>query len=112
MFQVRGLVPGTTYYWSVQSIDSGLMASAFTADGSFVATADEPVNVWFSVAAGTFHGIWRGTPGSVYRIEASSDLAGWTPVATPSAAAGTGLIEFSGPVSAHPGARFFRAARP
>lgn len=112
VFQVRGLVPGTTYHWSVQSIDGGLMASAFTADGSFVATADEPENVSFGVTAGTFHAAWRGTPGSVYRIEASSDLSGWTPVATPVAAAGTGLFEFSGPVSAHPAARFYRAARP
>ena len=32
---VEGLAPGTTYYWSVQAIDTGMAGSAFAAEGSF-----------------------------------------------------------------------------
>ncbi|HMJ05639.1 MAG TPA: VCBS repeat-containing protein [Chthoniobacterales bacterium] len=37
---LRGLAHGITYYWTVQSVDTGLKASAFAAEGSFTATAD------------------------------------------------------------------------
>ena len=109
---VRGLVPGTTYYWSVQSVDTAFAGSAFAAEGSFTALADPPQNVSFArVAGGGIHAIWRGTPGSTYRVEASPDLQSWTPVATP-AAAGTGVFEFLETPASDVGQRFYRAARP
>ena len=36
---LRGLTPGTTYYWSVQSVDTGFKGSSFASEGSFTATA-------------------------------------------------------------------------
>ena len=107
------LVPGTTYYWSVQSVDTAFAGSAFTAEGSFTALADPPQNVSFARnAGGGIHAIWRGTPGSTYRVEASPDLQSWTPVATPAAAAGTGVFEFLETPASNVGQRFYRAARP
>ena len=34
---VRGLTPGSTYYWSVQAVDPGFRASVFSAESSFLA---------------------------------------------------------------------------
>ena len=33
--RVHGLVPGATYYWSVQAVDAGYRGSAFAPEGSF-----------------------------------------------------------------------------
>ncbi|MCX6877124.1 MAG: VCBS repeat-containing protein [Verrucomicrobia bacterium] len=111
--QLRTLVPGTTYYWSVQSVDSAFVGSVFAAEGSFTALADPPQNVSFARAAGgAVHVIWRGTPGSTYRVEVSPDLQSWVPVATPAAAAGTGLFELIETPASNIGQRYYRAARP
>lgn len=34
-WRIRGLTTGTTYYWSVQAVDAGMMGSAFATEGSF-----------------------------------------------------------------------------
>lgn len=39
---LRGLVPGTLYYWSVQSVDTAFAGSAFATEGSFTAFPDTP----------------------------------------------------------------------
>ena len=58
--RVRGLVPGTTYYWSVQSVDTAFAGSTFAAEGSFIALADPPQNISFARdAGGVIHATWR-----------------------------------------------------
>ncbi len=111
--RLRGLVPGTAYYWSVQSVDTAFAGSAFAVEGSFTALADPPKNVSFARdAVGAMHAIWRGTPGSTYRVDVSADLQGWTPTATPAAESGTSLFEFLDTPAANIERRFYRAARP
>ena len=111
--RLRGLVPGTIYYWSVQSVDTAFAGSSFAAEGSFRALADPPHNVSFARdAGGLIHAIWRGTPGSTYRVDVSPDLQGWSPAATPVAAVGTGLFELLETPVASVDRRFYRAARP
>ena len=110
---LRGLSPGTAYYWSVQSVDTAFAGSAFATEGSFTALADPPQNVSFTRdLSGMIHATWRGTPGSTYRVDVSPDLQGWTPTATASAAAGTGFFDFLETPAASSERRFYRAARP
>jgi hypothetical protein len=110
---LRGLVPGTTYYWSVQSVDTAFAGSSFATEGSFTALADPPQNVSFARdATGMIHATWLGTPGSTYRVDISPDLQGWTPTATATAATGTGLFDFLETPAGNIQRRFYRAARP
>ena len=110
--RVTGLALGTTYYWSVQSVDHAMAGSPFAAEGSFVATNAVPTNLGLvrgsnGLMTVTFH----GSAGGVYRVEASDDLTAWTPVATP-AADGAGVFGYADPDSATKPRRFYRAARP
>lgn len=110
--RLRSLVPGITYYWSVQSVDAGFAGSSFANSGSFTATADRPTNVTFAHDAAGSRAVWSGTPGFTYRVETSEDLASWTSVATPTAASGTGLFAYSDVPPPDAAKRFYRAARP
>jgi len=110
---LRGLIPGTTYYFSVQSVDTAFAGSAFAVEGSFVALVDPPQNVTISMeTSGTVHTVWRGTPGSLYGIEVSSNLQDWMPLSNVPAAAGTGLFEFFETPAPGVTPRFYRAVRP
>jgi FG-GAP-like repeat len=111
--RLRGLTPGTTYYWSAQSIDTGLRGSAFAAEGSFTATVDAPEPQSFvREPGGAVRVTWVGTPGFTYRVEASDDLQSWSVVANPIAAAGSGTFEFLDQTVSAIDARFYRAAPP
>jgi hypothetical protein len=110
--RITGLTVGTTYYWSVQSVDHAMAGSPFAAEGSFIATNAVPTHV--ALARGT-NGLmvvtFHGSAGGAYRIEASDDLTAWTPVAAPTADAG-GAFGYADPDSAMKTHRFYRAARP
>lgn len=111
--RLHGLSPGVTYFWSVQSVDASLVASPFAVGGTFTASVDAPQHVALvREVGGSVRVTFRGTPGSVYRIETSDSLAGWLPAAMPTAAAGTGLFEFAEVPPANAVQRFYRAVRP
>jgi hypothetical protein len=112
MYHLRGLTPGTTYYWAVQSVDSGFVGSSFAVGGNFTAAADAPQNVAFTREVSGFRTVWKGTPGSAYHVEISEDLSNWLAVAMPTAASGTGLFEFLDSPPANATSRFYRASRP
>jgi hypothetical protein len=66
--RLRGLVPGTTYYWSVQSVDTAFAGSAFAAESSFTALADPtptptPINI-----SGTISYCSNPVPGPVPNV--------------------------------------------
>jgi hypothetical protein len=109
---LRGLAPRTTYYWAVQSVDTGFAGSSFTAEGSFTITAEGPRNVVFTRDAAGFRAVWRGTPGSLYQIQASEDLTTWSTMSTATAATGTGLFEMLDTPAPGTRQRFYRAALP
>ncbi|MEO8614165.1 MAG: FG-GAP-like repeat-containing protein [Luteolibacter sp.] len=109
--KLRSLVPGTTYYWSAQSVDTAFAGSTFATEGSFTALTDPPQNVTFAREAGGFRSIWRGTPGFAYRVEFSEDLVSWTPAASPTAAAGTGLFDYLDAPPVNTPKRFYRSSR-
>jgi len=111
--RLRGLTPGVTYYWSVQSVDASLVGSPFAAGGTFTASVDAPQNVALvRETGGAIRVTWRGTPGATYRVDVSPELQGWTTVASLVAAAGTGLFEFLETPPPDTPQRFYRAARP
>jgi len=110
---LQGLAPGATYYWSVQSVDSAFAGSAFAAEGSFTMPPASPLNVSFvRDASGTVRTSWRGTPGTIYRIEASSDLHNWTTLTSLTASNGTGLFELVETPGPEIPVRFYRTVFP
>jgi FG-GAP-like repeat len=110
---LHGLTPGVTYYWSVQAVDGAFAGSPFATEASFVALPAAPLNVSFARSGeGTIHTIWRGTPGTPYRVEVSPDLFNWTTLTTLTAADGTGLFELVETPAAGITQRFYRAIYP
>ncbi|HXJ58797.1 MAG TPA: FG-GAP-like repeat-containing protein [Verrucomicrobiae bacterium] len=109
--QVGSLKPGTNYFWSVQAIDTAFAGSPFAEEGTFTAMAGPPAAQ--SIARegiGSIRAIWRGTPGSAYQVQVTTNLSVWSLFATPTADA-NGLFEVvdtPGPIPA----KFYRAARP
>jgi hypothetical protein len=109
---LHGLTPGATYYWSVQSVDSGLAGSAFAVEGSFTLPPAAPLNVSFvRDVSGTVHTSWRGTPATIYRVEVSPDLHNWSTL-TSLTADGTGLFGLVETPGSEIPVRFYRAAFP
>jgi hypothetical protein len=109
---LHGLTPGTTYYWTVQSVDSAFSGSAFAVENSFTVPPAAPLNLSFTRdASGTVRTTWRGTPGTTYRVEVSSDLHNWSTL-TSLTADGTGLFELVETTGADIPVRFYRAAFP
>ena len=110
---LHGLIPGATYFWSVQSVDGAFAGSAFAAEGNFTMPPAAPLNISFARdSSGTVHTTWRGTPGTNYRIEVSPDLATWTTLTNLTAASGTGNIELTEIPDPQIQQRFYRAAFP
>jgi hypothetical protein len=108
-----GLAPGATYFWSVQAVDTAFAGSVFANEGSFTVPPAAPPNLSFMrEASGTVRTIWRGTPGTAYRVEVSADLQHWTTLTTLTAADGTGLFELVETPAAEVLQRFYRAAFP
>ncbi len=52
-FTVTGLVPGKTYYWSVQAIDPSFAGSVFAEEQSFTTAVvpSKPVITWGKISA-------------------------------------------------------------
>jgi hypothetical protein len=110
---LQGLTPGATYYWSVQAVDSAFAGSPFAAEESFTVPPAAPLNISFTRdAGGIVHSVWQGTPGTTYRVEASSDLQNWTTLTSLTAATSTGLFELIEASSFEGTPRFYRAAFP
>jgi hypothetical protein len=111
--QLRGVIPGTTYYWSVQAVDTGFAGSAFASETSFTMPPESPVCILFiRDPAGTVHSTWHGSANFTYHVEASSDLQHWTTVTNLAAAPGSGLFDFSETPGPEIARRFYRAAFP
>lgn len=110
---LAGLVPGTTYYWSVQSIDTAFAGSSFANEGSFTLPPARPVNISFTRdLAGNVRTSWQATPGTTYRVEVSPDLRNWTTLTNLTAATGTGLLELVETPASDVQQRFYRTAFP
>lgn len=110
---LHGLVPGATYYWSVQTVDNAFAGSPFATEGSFTMPPATPLSIAFTRdAGGTIHGSWQGTPGFAYRVEVSTNLQSWTTLTTLTATNGTGLFELFETPAAGIKERFYRAAYP
>jgi hypothetical protein len=110
---LRGLTPGVTYYWSVQAVDGAFAGSPFAMEASFVAPPAAPLNISFARSGeGTIQTTWRGTPGTPYRVEVSSDLRNWATLTSLTAADGTGLFELVETPAAGITQRFYRAVYP
>ena len=109
---LHGLVPGATYYWSVQSVDTAFAGSPFAPEATFTMLPESPLNTAFTRdAAGTVHATWRGTPGITYRVEASSDLQTWTTVSNLTAN-GAGLFDLLETPAPEISVRYYRARFP
>jgi len=110
---LHGLTPGATYYWSVQTVDSAFAGSSFASEGGFTVPPEAPLNISFvRDSTGTVHTSWHGTPGTTYRIQASSDLQNWSTITTLSASNDTGIFELVETPASEIQQRFYRAAFP
>jgi hypothetical protein len=110
---LNGLKPGTTYYWSVQTVDTAFAGSLFATEGTFTIPPAAPLNISFiREATGTVHTTWRGSPGTSYRVDVSGDLQHWTTLTHLTAASGTGLFELVETPAPEIQQRYYRAAFP
>jgi len=73
---VTNLLPGT-YYWTVQTIDTGFAGSTFASEQMFV-IPPAIVQVEFKRASNQLHLVCRGHPNSGYTIESSPDFEHWS----------------------------------
>jgi predicted nucleotidyltransferase len=84
---VKGLVPGRTYYWSVQSVDTAFAGSAFATETSFTAPlAAAPGSLTITMQTSGFALTSSGTAGFNYGLEVATNLAAtpifWSRLAT------------------------------
>jgi hypothetical protein len=113
--RVTGLTPGATYYWSVQAVDNGFAGSPFAPEQSF-STVGSANAVRATRLGDEVVLVFIGTPGAMYRIQATSELdeppanIQWSQVGVRSASA-NGEFEFSVNATAF-ARRFYRAAYP
>jgi hypothetical protein len=68
-YALAGLTPGTTYYWSVQAVDSGFAGSAFATEGTFTV----PESFAFSAAT---YSVGEGGGSATVTINRSGYTAG------------------------------------
>ncbi len=109
---LRGLVPGRTYYWSVQAVDTSFTGSPFATEASFTTPPESPLNIAFTRdAAGTVRARWHGTPGTTYGVDTSPDLQTWTTL-TNLTANGGGLFELIETPAPEISVRYYRARFP
>lgn len=108
--ELRGLKPGTNYFWSVQAVDTAFAGSPFATEGSFVALADPPGTGTITLETpDSVRVAWHGTPGGAYHVWTSTNLLDWTLLATP-VAQSNGVFEVVSSTGEAP-AKFYRAAR-
>jgi hypothetical protein len=108
---IGSLKPGTNYYWSVQAVDSAFAGSPFAGEGTFTALADRPSAISIiREGLGNVRATFRGTPGSVYQVMASTDLPTWTFFSNATADT-NGFFSVVDSTTATP-AKYYRAARP
>jgi hypothetical protein len=109
--RIASLKPGTNYFWSVQAVDSAFAGSPFGVEGSFTALADPPLTVSITrEGVDNLRVTWRGTPGSIYQVLASTNLFTWSSFASPTATTNGlfDIVDSTGSASA----KFYRAVRP
>ncbi|NNM30045.1 MAG: VCBS repeat-containing protein [Akkermansiaceae bacterium] len=110
---VVNLVPGT-YYWTVQTVDSAWLGSAFAAEGSFTVVAAVPEVVSIDLEHGDMLRVtWRGSAYATYRVDESPSLGplSWT-YRVHATADGDGLFDIVEDLGTAPDRNFYRAARP
>ncbi|MBP7691092.1 MAG: VCBS repeat-containing protein [Anaerolineales bacterium] len=69
-FSLRGLAPNTTYYWSVQAIDTAAAGSPFAVEGSFITSAQTFTYLPLVVKAAppAANTLWSGTTSAGYPV--------------------------------------------
>jgi hypothetical protein len=114
---VTNLVPGTTYYWSVQSVDTAWAGSPFAAEHSFTAVAPPRIVSFQRQPERTMQVTVSGTPNAPVRIQTTSLLTQpphaivWTTL-TNFALPPSGLAQFVDPNASNAPVRFYRVVSP
>jgi subtilisin family serine protease len=108
MPEVGGFAAGVYVVEVRNSYGTVTSSSATVTVGSF--SPGRPVLSGSVLAGGRFHLVMTGSPGVVYRIEASSDLIHWTSLATLSSP--SGMAEFTDTAAPTHARRFYRAVTP
>jgi FG-GAP-like repeat len=95
-----------TYFWSVQTVDTGFMGSPFSPESSFVIG---PPQIAGSLDAtnGLFCLRFRGNSNTTYEVYSSTDLHTWVSIGFASRAA-SGQFEFLDSVTENSQSRFYR----
>ncbi|HRZ39187.1 MAG TPA: VCBS repeat-containing protein, partial [Candidatus Paceibacterota bacterium] len=92
---LANLQAGTTYYWSVQAVDTAFAGGPFAEEQSFVAGTPEPPLILSLTAlpGPTFRLDGLGAPGLLHTLLISTNLAEWVAGAT-NAAGSDGSLKF------------------
>jgi hypothetical protein len=110
-------VPGTTYSWSVQSVDTAWAGSLFAAEHSFVAVAPPRIVGIQTQPDGTMQVTVSGTPNAPVRIQTTTLLTQpphaipWTTL-TNFVLPSSGSLQFLDLNSTHVPVRFYRVVSP
>jgi hypothetical protein len=100
-YVIKGLPPGQ-YFWSAQAVDHGYAGSPFAPEATFLISS-RIIHAGFTNEQFTLS--YTGIAGRSYALEASGDLASWSPVATNIASSAGTLIDTQ---SSTAEARFYR----
>jgi hypothetical protein len=75
---ITNLIPRTTYFWSVQTIDTAYEGSPFTPEESFIVPYPPPaITDWSAHLDGSFLLQFSGVAGSNYTLQVSTNLLNW-----------------------------------
>lgn len=110
---VTNLTVGTTYYWSVQAIDTAWAGGPFATETSFTITTPPPpviMHAAYTPGTGNFGFDITGASGFQVSVQTSTNLHNWTPVW--SSTLGSGPLHFTDTQAGTHSNRFYRALIP
>lgn len=103
---ISAFTPGLTYHY--RAVGSNSAGKVFGLDQTFIASTNPPVITTQSVeTAGNFRLQFTATPGQLYIVQGSTDLANWTDLGPPFALGG-GQFEYVHSPGANPPFRFYK----
>jgi len=110
---LTNLTIGTTYYWSVQAIDTAWAGGPFATEASFTITTPSPPVIMhpaYATGSGNFGFDISGTSGFEVTVQSSSNLINWVPIW--SSTLGSGLLHFTDTNAGTSSNHFYRALIP
>jgi hypothetical protein len=114
---ITNLLPGTRYYWSVQSVDTAWAGSPFAEEHSFITVAPPRIVGFQPQPDRTVQVTVSGTPGAPVRVQATTLLTqpphaiAWTTL-TNFVLPSTGSLQFLDLNATHAPVRFYRVVSP